>query len=70
MDLKFLIGLGAEVVCGHVTIKHNVVGSLLKDGSVLLTPEGQSYVDELRTVDEPPRPAKVGRRKAEDAAES
>ena len=70
MDLKFLMSLGAEVVCGHVTIRHTVVGSLLADGTVLLTPDGEQYVNELRTVDEPPRTVKVGRRKAEDPAES
>lgn len=69
MDLKFLMSLGAEVVCGHVTIKHTVVGSMLTDGTVLLTPDGERYVDELRTVDEPPRAPKVGRRKAEDPVE-
>ncbi len=68
MDLKFLMSLGAEVVCGHVAIRHIHVGSMLKDGSVLLTPDGEEYVNSLRTVDAEPAPApapKLAKRKVQ-----
>lgn len=72
MDLKSLLDLGAEVVCGHVAVRQVHVGSLLRDGSVLLTPDGEELIESLRPAAGTPAVAKAGRRKqaAPDTAES
>jgi hypothetical protein len=48
-----LIALGASVVGGQIDFGHVNVGRCMPNGEALLTPDGEQYVDKLRTIEMP-----------------
>ena len=53
--LNQLLALGATITLGHVDINGRYLGSLMKDGDILVDPNAEEYIRELLS----PRPEVV-----------